>query len=122
MKSEDTVQGEVRLKASQQGFRLWRNNVGVMLDKRGIPVRYGLCNESKKQNEKIKSSDLIGVKPVIITPDMVGSVIGVFYAREVKKEGWEYKGTPREKAQLNFLNIVRFMGGDAEFISDVEDL
>ncbi len=122
MKSETEIQTEVRLQCTKQGNRLWRNNVGVAFRKDGVPVRYGLCNESKIQNKKTKSSDLIGIKQVMITPEMVGKTVGVFYAREVKKEGWEYKGTPREKAQLNFINIVRSLGGDAEFISSVEEL
>ena len=122
MKSEDAVQGEVRLKVSQQGNRVWRNNVGVMLDRRGVPVRYGLANESKKQNEKTKSSDLIGIRQVLITPDMVGQTFGQFMALEVKKEGWVYSGTPREEAQLNFISIVCSLGGYGMFIDNADDL
>lgn len=122
MKSETAVQGDIRLKASNQGNLLWRNNVGVAKRDDGVPIRYGLCNESKKQNEKIKSSDLIGIKQVLITQEMVGQTIGQFYAREVKKEGWVFKGTPRENAQLKYIELVRSLGGDAEFICDVDNL
>ena len=47
---EAVVQQKVRFEAAQQGIRMWRNNVGVLKDDRGIPIRYGLANESKKMN------------------------------------------------------------------------
>lgn len=122
MKTETLVQADVRLKASHQGFRLWRNNVGVAVDKRGIPVRYGLCNESKQMNKNIKSSDLIGIRPITITQDMVGKVIGQFVAIEVKKEDWKYTGNLREEAQQRFLTLVQSLGGYAKFINNSEDL
>ena len=123
MKSENAVQTEVRLEVSQQGGRIWRNNTGVFIDKRGIPVRYGLCNESKRQNQFTKSSDLIGIKPVLITAEMVGELCGQFVAYEIKKEGWTRNhNDKRENAQENFINIVRSLGGEAKFISDVDDL
>lgn len=114
-KSESAVQVDVRLEASEKGLRLWRNNVGVLLDARGVPVRYGLANESKQMNSKIKSSDLIGVRPVRIEPRHVGSVIGQFVAREIKPEYWNYSGNAHEIAQLKFLELVLSMGGDAAF-------
>ena len=114
-KSEAAVQQLVRLQAAQQGALLWRNNVGVMTDSRGVPVRYGLANDTKALNEKIKSSDLIGLRPVRITPAHVGTVIGQFWAREVKAEGWAYTGTAHEEAQLQFITLVNSHGGDAKF-------
>ena len=122
MKDESTVSDEVRLKASQLGWRLWRNNVGVAVDKRGIPVRYGLCNESKRMNTKTKSSDLIGIRPVVITQDMVGKVIGQFVAVEVKRSNWKWSGSPRELAQLNYHGIVNELGGYGVFMNNMEDL
>ena len=121
-KTEALIQSQVRMEASQQGFRLWRNNVGVAIDNRGIPVRYGLCNESKQMNKNIKSSDLIGLRPILITQDMVGKVFGQFVAMEVKKEDWKYKGSDREEAQQRFLTLVESLGGYAKFINKVEDL
>lgn len=113
--SESDVQARVRLAASQAGNVLWRNNSGVLKDERGVPVRFGLCNESKAVNLACKSSDLVGIKRVLVTPQMVGSTIGQFYAREVKRAGWRYTGTPREVAQLRFIEAVVAMGGDAAF-------
>lgn len=114
-RSEARVQDEARLKASKLGWRLFRNNVGSLRDERGIPVRYGLCNDTPAMNKRVKSSDLIGIRPVIITPDMVGTTLGQFVAREVKREGWKYKGTEHEQAQLRFGEIVTSLGGDFKF-------
>lgn len=114
-RSEARVQDLARLTASKMGWRLFRNNVGVLKDERGIPVRYGLCNDTPAMNKRVKSSDLIGLRPVIITPDMVGTTLGQFMAREVKREGWKYKGTEHEQAQLRFGEIVTSLGGDFKF-------
>ncbi|MDB4312083.1 hypothetical protein N9937_01505 [bacterium] len=107
----------VRLRASREGGRLWRNNVGAGKIDDGSFLRWGLANDSRELNAKVKSSDLIGLRPVLITTDMVGSVIGQFVAREVKRSSWKYRGTDREQAQLKFLEIVAGMGGDACFIN-----
>ncbi len=119
MKSETAIQQKRQLDSSKCGVRLWRNNVGAYYDNRGVPVRYGLCNESKQQNEKFKSSDLIGITPVVITQEMVGRTIGVFTAEECKKEGWVFNPkNKREVAQLNFINLVLSMGGVGRFVND----
>jgi len=115
MSSESTNSKAVRLAYAHAGAVLWRNNVGVFVDERGIPIRFGLANESKQMNQNIKSSDLIGIQPVLITQEMVGTIIGQFVAREVKTDGWEYTGTPREQAQLRFIELVISKGGDACF-------
>lgn len=114
-RSESYVQSMVRLEATQKGLRLWRNNVGVAINRDGRPVRYGLCNDSKKMNEKVKSGDLIGIRPVLIKPEYVGGIIGQFVSRECKPENWRFKGTEHELAQLNFQKIVTMYGGDAAF-------
>ena len=113
--SEAAVQNRIRLEASAKGLRMWRNNVGVLMDERGIPVRFGLANDSKQMNENIKSSDLIGIRPVLITQEHVGSIIGQFVAREVKESKWSYKATKRELAQLKYLELVVSLGGDGAF-------
>lgn len=121
--NEDVVQQHARIEAAKYGCILLRNNSGVLEDKNGRPVRYGLANESSKQNESFKSSDLIGITPIVITPDMVGRTIGVFTAIEVKKEGWAFKiGNKREVAQLAFINWVKKLGGIASFCSSGKDM
>lgn len=114
---EHKVQDDARLLASQMGWRLFRNNKGVLPDARGVPVRFGLCNETAALGKRLRSSDLIGIRPVVITPDMVGSTIGQFVAREVKRGGWKYKGTEHEEAQLRFGELVIGLGGDFRFWS-----
>lgn len=113
--SEAAQQALVRLEASRKGLVLWRNNVGVLVDERGVPVRFGLANDSAAVNRSIKSADLVGIRPLLITPAHVGSVVGQFVSREVKAEGWRYTGTERERAQLRWAELVLSLGGDAAF-------
>lgn len=113
--SESAVQSKVRLDAPKAGLLLWRNNVGALQDDSGRVVRYGLCNDTKQLNQRVKSSDLIGIKKTWITPQMVGTYIGQFAAREVKEYGWRYTGDPHEVAQAKFGQIVTAWGGDFKF-------
>lgn len=113
--SERVVSKKVRLEAASKGCILWRNNVGVLKDETGAPVRYGLANDSAKMNKNVKSSDLIGIRPVLITPAHVGHVIGQFIARETKAADWRFTATEHELAQQRYLAIVIAHGGDAQF-------
>lgn len=116
MRSEASNLDRVKLHASKAGVRVWRNNVGAVYTADGKRlIRYGLGNESAQMNAVFKSSDLIGIRPVVITPDMVGKTIGQFVAREVKGEGWKFTGTPRELAQKAFIDFINSMGGNACF-------
>lgn len=116
--SEAAVQMDVRAEAAEHGARLWRNNVGAgHIVETGSFLRWGLCNESEAMNAALKSSDLIGIRPILIGPQHLGRTIGQFLAREVKAAGWRYRGTKREQGQLNFLNLVNKFGGDAAFAS-----
>lgn len=113
--SEAAVQAQVRVAASEQGWRLWRNNVGAVTTAEGSHVRYGLCNESGRQNKMFKSSDLIGIRPVSVTMGMLGQTIGQFVAVEVKRRDWRPGASPREKAQGAFIKLVQSLGGHAFF-------
>jgi hypothetical protein len=81
------------------------------MDERGVPVRYGLANESAKINKIVKSSDLIGI-----------SSQGQFLAIECKRPGWKYTGNEHEAAQLAFITFIHSMGGDAKFVTSADDL
>lgn len=117
---ESAAASHIRLEAARDNVTLWRNNVGVLLDINGRPVRYGLCNDSKKMNEKVKSSDLVGITPIVVTQEMVGQVIGVFTAVETKAAGWVYRESDkRAVAQQAFINIVLQNGGFAGFANDI---
>ena len=113
--SEAYQQSLVRLEAHSVGLNLFRNNDGSLLDTRGVPVRYGLANESKEQNEAVKSADLIGIHPVTIGPQHMGRTIGQFISIEMKHEGWTYKGDKHEAAQLAWANFILSKGGYAAF-------
>jgi hypothetical protein len=106
VQTETDVQNLCRLEAQRLGAVLWRNNVGAMKDERGVPVRFGLANDSKRINEVFKSSDLIGMTPC-----------GRFFAVECKEPGWAWKDTDHERAQWAFIVDVRKRGGLAGFAS-----
>jgi hypothetical protein len=94
-----------------------------MQDATGRVVRYGIANDSKQLGDRLKSGDLIGWRPVIITPDMVGTVIAQIVSVECKAEGWK----PREndeayQAQKRWADLVNSEGGYAVFVNDPEKL
>ena len=63
------------------------------------------------------SSDLIGLRSVVITPEMVGKTIAQFVAPEVKT------GSGRlEEAQPAFIRTVQQHGGLAGIVRSVEDM
>lgn len=105
----------IRLEASKNEARLWRNNVGAAQTKSGSFVRYGLANDSTDVNSSIKSADLIGIRSIRITQDMVGKIIGQFISREVKRSNWTYSNSAREAAQMRWIELINIMGGDACF-------
>ena len=66
-------------------------------------------------NESLKSSDLIGIRPVLIDPTYVGRTLGQFVAIECKRPGWVFGNTKREQAQHNFLSLIESLGGHGRF-------
>jgi hypothetical protein len=108
MNEETALQNKIRMALSEKGILNFRNNTGALKDKDGRLVRYGLCKGS---------SDIIAIKPVLITPEMVGETIGQFVAIEVK--------TPTSrptKDQLNFNKQINDKGGIAIIARDAEDI
>lgn len=87
----------VQLEATRKGWRVFRNNVGCLMDQRGVPVRYGLM---------VGSGDLIGWRPVTITPEMVGQTLAQFVSLEVKGP----RGVVSE-AQQRWAGMVERAGG-----------
>jgi hypothetical protein len=121
--SEARIQSQVRLAAPSVGIRLFRNNVGVLKDDRGVPVRYGLANDSPALNKRLKSSDLIGWRRLPITGNMVGCVVAQFVALECKRPGWSFApGDEREEAQRRWLELVLADGGYAKFVTEPAQL
>lgn len=105
--SEQSIQQNIRVQLGHGDVRLWRNNTGCLKDQQGRFVRFGLATGS---------SDLIGLRKVTITPDMVGQEVGVFCAVEVKSP----TGKPTAE-QLRFIQCVRGFGGFAGVARSVEE-
>lgn len=108
MKSEKRIEQEITLECSQVGSTVFKNQVGTayrgrMIVKNGVRmildpvlVRYGLDKGS---------SDLIGIRPMVITQDMVGKTFGQFLSIEVKKDKTKgYKATKEQKDWIAFIN------------------
>jgi hypothetical protein len=109
--SEEVVAAECRLELGKHGIITMRNNVGVLEDINGRPVRYGLCNETKAMNQALKSSDDILAIPYVVKPHDVGRTIGRIGGLEYKKRNWVFTGQGREAAQSNFHRMLNSIGG-----------
>lgn len=129
-KSEAWAQQQDRFAVARAGGLMWRNNVGATkaetehhcprchfnFVERHQPTRYGLANESHKQNKLIKSADLIGVMPVLITSGMVGTTIGQFVSIESKRPGWVMNPNDEHTAgQMAWATLIQKYGGVAMF-------
>lgn len=119
--TEAAIQQDIRLAASRIGADLWRNNNGAAQLNGGRHIRFGLGNDSPRINKEFKSSDLIGITPVMVTQRHVGRILGVFTAVEVKHGGWSWSGSERELAQWKYLQLVNSKGGFATFARSIED-
>ena len=86
--SESHILNACLIALSAAGCLVWRQNTGVLPDRQGRPIRFGLC---------VGSSDIIGVAPD-----------GKFLAIECKSA----IGQPTD-AQVRFLAAVRAHGGRA---------
>lgn len=124
--SESNVSSRTRLAAVVKHWRLWRNNRGAGKLENGNFVRWGLANDSIKLGKVLKSGDLIGWRPVVITSDMVGKVIAQFVSVETKAADW--RAPPRDTkdedaaAQYLWAELVNREGGYAVFITDPSQL
>jgi hypothetical protein len=131
--SEITLVKLMMLSASENGARVFRNNVGMgwapagsgsnivrtrvakkvtlypgdVLVRKARPLHAGLVKGS---------SDLIGWKPLIISEKMVGEPIAQFVAAEVKTE----RGVMRD-GQQEFIDLVNLHGGRAAVVRSIDD-
>lgn len=123
-KLEAHVQSRVRLEApyATPPCYLWRNNVGAGKLSSGSFIRWGLANDSKPLNQRMKSGDLIGGRTFIITPAMAGMRMFQFVSRECKREDWNYRGTEEENAQLAWATLINSLGGDAKIVKSTGSL
>lgn len=117
---ETAVSSHIRLDAARRGCWLGRNNSGGFYDQKNNFVRYGLGGF--KDTDEMKSSDYIGYTPVLITPDMVGQILAVITAVEVKPSDWKFNiSDKRCLHQKNFIDMVQEAGGYAGFATNIND-
>lgn len=107
--TETQIQQHIRLAVgTRPDLRLFRNNTGSLPDPRtGRPVQFGLARGS---------ADLIGIRQVTITPDMVGQSIGQFVSLEVKTPTGRL--TPQQR---QWLDLIHRLGGHAGVVRSVQD-
>jgi len=107
MKNESDLVKTIQLRATENGSRLFRNNVGMLHDQKGNIVRYGLF---------VGSGDLIGWTPIKITSEMVGKTIAVFTSIECKMK----KGVVSD-AQVIWNDMVKACGGISGIVRSQDD-
>ena len=112
MNEETKIQNQQLLALSDAGCIVWRVEtagawVGKVIHKERDTVTLSGARMIQAGITK-GGSDIIGIVPTVITPDMVGQTLGVFLAGEVKTRS----GRP-SKEQLNFIQRVNEAGGIA---------
>ena len=118
--SEADIQAAILLDLGRGNSRIFRNHVakgwtgefvraegGLTLLKNARRASFGLC---------VGSSDLVGFKKVVVTPEMVGKTLAVFTAVEVKAPA----GRPTSE-QVAFIRVVQQAGGLAGIARSVDE-
>lgn len=117
--SEIDLQRTIQLELSSADIRLFRNNVGEAWQGGNFTIRDGRLVSGHARRVAyglaVGSSDLIGPRSVIITPQMVGRRVALFGAIETKAK----RGLTPE--QRNFIDMVNSLGGCAGFARSIED-
>ncbi|MBF0588674.1 MAG: VRR-NUC domain-containing protein [Magnetococcales bacterium] len=112
--TEAEIQQQIQLAiGSRDDARLFRNNQGQAWVARGKPVRSkeGVFLPHGAQYHfglPTGSPDLVGIKSVTVTPEMVGQVIGLFMGVEVKTARGRVSAQQRR-----FIEMVQQFGGIA---------
>lgn len=119
--NETNLLREIMLAASRDGARLWRNNVGqAWVGNRVDRLADGcvLIHNARPFHAGLApgSADLIGLCPVIITPEHVGARLAVFLSVEGKS-----KRGPVRTEQAKWRDAINDLGGRAGIARSVED-
>lgn len=118
--SEADIQAEIMLALGRGDSRIFRNHVAkgftgevfkqdaqYTILKNARRASFGLC---------VGSSDLIGFRKVVITPEMIGQTLAVFTAIEVKSSVG--RASDEQKA---FVRFVQQAGGRAGIARSVDE-
>lgn len=120
--SETDTQRLIQLELSSGSTRVFRNNVGHAWQGHTFTIYEGRLVRGAARNIAFGlapgSSDLIGLKSVVITPDMVGRTVAVFTAIEVKDK--RKQPTTEQRSFLAMVNVMGGLGGVARSIDDAK--
>lgn len=107
--SETQITQAIRLAVSNGSIRLWKNNVGKLRDHAGRIVSFGLATGSP---------DLVGLKSVYVSPDMIGRRIAILAGLEVKSDTGRIR--PEQQRFLDMLNDFGAIAGIARSVEDAK--
>lgn len=119
--TEQDIQAKIRLHLGQRpDLRLFRNNVGEGWQGQSRRLPDGsvlLVNPRRIQfGLHTGSPDLVGLRQITITPEMVGRSVAVFVGIEVKSK----RGKPSDE-QAPFLAMLQAFGALAGVARSAED-
>lgn len=126
--SEHNIQRDAQIELSARGVPMWRNNVAkAWVGKLIKPSRPGtvyigpgdiVLQAARPLDAGLAkgSGDLIGIKTITITPEMVGTQIGVFCSGEAKD-----KHGVISREQGDWDKMVRARGGISGFFRSADE-